>query len=71
MKYRNQKIKVANASETGDYYLYFYNTPLSCVLVDSDDSVVHPGLNLTDDGEWIPAPGFERPSTDPGSMGGI
>lgn len=37
----------------------YYNTPLSCVFIDRDKGICHYGLNLTDDGEFIPAPGFD------------
>ena len=38
---------------------YFYNTPTSCVIFEEGHSIYHSGLNLTESGEWIPAPGFD------------
>lgn len=36
----------------------FTNTPLGCVIWDSDGNLEFDGLNLTEEGEFIPAPGF-------------
>jgi hypothetical protein len=36
------------------------NTPTGCVVYDSDGNIVFDGLNLTDEGEFVPAPGFGR-----------
>ena len=57
MRYQDKKFSTTDVHYSRCYNVNFYNTPLSCVVFD----VVHPGLNLTDDGEWIPAPGFEKP----------
>ena len=70
MKYQCKKFKSSDEHWAKSYDVHFYNTPLSCVVFDEAEPAIHPGLNLTDDGEWIPAPGFERTSTDPGAMGG-
>lgn len=41
------------------YKQYYLNTPLGCVTNEDEGSATtHHGLNLTEDGEWIPAPGF-------------
>lgn len=36
------------------------NTPLGCVVYDPDGNSSFAGLNLTDDGEFVPAPGFDE-----------
>lgn len=36
----------------------FTNTPLGCIVYDSDGNFQLAGLNLTDEGEFIRAPGF-------------
>ncbi len=60
MKYEWKTAKITIPS--GEWNLQAYsNTPHGC-MTDEDDgggTILHPGLNLTDSGEWIPAPGFE------------
>ena len=71
MKYKLQAF--TNDAETDyAYTVHFYNTPLSCVIlaVGETADTYHSGLNLTETGEWIPAPGFAKPSADSGAIGG-
>lgn len=63
MKYEWQSVEIGIRG----CYASVCNTPLHCITIEGDERawVAHPGLNLTPDGEWIPAPGIEpRPAAD-------
>jgi hypothetical protein len=53
MKYEWQKFSLS-----ADNWVYFSNTPLACVVIYDGSTLLHEGVNLTLDGKWIPAPGF-------------
>jgi hypothetical protein len=61
MKYKQQAVTI-DVNDNYSYTVHFYNTPTSCVILAAGETAdtTHPGLNLTESGEWIPAPGFAQ-----------